>query len=103
MAARMRRGRGAKRNASPHPRPLKNSNSARANKLAAFGFTGFLRADGGAAAVALDIPAKAALQAGEAVGHAGFRVDGYQIVGLNHMDRRLIDAVVVDELRKAAA
>ena len=32
-----------------------------------------------------------------------FRVDGYQIVGLRHMDRKLIDAVVIDELRRAAA
>ena len=57
----------------------------------------------GAAAIALDIPAKAAFGAGEAVGDAGFRVDGYQIVGLKHMDRKLIDAVVVDELRQTAA
>jgi cell division protein FtsQ len=77
--------------------------SARANKLAAFGFTGFLVLMAGAAAIALDLPAKAALSAGEAVGSAGFRVDGYQIVGLRHMDRKLIDAVVIDELRRAAA
>jgi cell division protein FtsQ len=77
--------------------------SARANKLAAFGFTGFLVLMAGAAAIALDLPAKAALSAGEAVGSAGFRVDGYQIVGLKQMDRKLVDAVVIDELRKAAA
>jgi cell division protein FtsQ len=77
--------------------------SARANKLAAFGFTGFLVLMAGAAAIALDLPAKAALSAGEAVGSAGFRVDGYQILGLRHMDRKLIDAVVIDELRRAAA
>ena len=35
--------------------------SARANKLAAFGFTGFLVLMAGAAAIALDFPAKAAL------------------------------------------
>ena len=77
--------------------------SARANRLAAFGFTGFLVLMAGASAVALDLPAKAALSAGEAVGSAGFRVDGYQIVGLKHMDRKLVDAVVNDELRRAAA
>ena len=77
--------------------------SARANKLAAFGFTGFLVLMAGAAVIALDLPAKAALSAGEAVGSAGFRVDGYQIVGLRHMDRKLVDAVVIDELRRAAA
>ena len=77
--------------------------SARATRLAAFGFTGFLVLMAGASAVALDLPAKAALSAGEAVGSAGFRVDGYQIVGLKHMDRKLVDAVVIDELRRAAA
>lgn len=103
MAAQMRRGSGAKAKRKSAPKAAQKLNSARVNKLAAFGFTGFLVLMAGAAAVALDIPAKAALQAGEAVGHAGFRVDGYQIVGIRHMDRRLIDAVVVDELRKAAA
>jgi cell division protein FtsQ len=37
------------------------------------------------------------------VGSAGFTVDGYQITGIKHMDRKLVDAVVVDELRRAAA
>ena len=35
------------------------------------------------------------------VGQAGFTVSGYQIVGIHHMDR-LVDAVVTDELRRAA-
>jgi cell division protein FtsQ len=103
MAARMRRGSGGKAKRKSAPTAAQKLNNARINKLAAFGFTGFLVLMAGAAAIALDIPAKAALQAGEAVGHAGFRVDGYQIVGIRHMDRKLIDAVVVDELRKAAA
>ena len=53
--------------------------------------------------VALDIPAKAERAAGTAVGEAGFKVSGYQIVGINHMNRALVDAVVTDELRRAAA
>jgi cell division protein FtsQ len=36
------------------------------------------------------------------VGEAGFKVSGYQITGINHMNRALIDAVVTDELRRAA-
>jgi len=96
------RGAKAKRKTSAAKKKSSLS-SARANKLAAFGFTGFLVLMAGAAAIALDLPAKAALSAGEAVGSAGFRVDGYQIVGLRHMDRKLIDAVVIDELRRAAA
>ena len=96
------RGGKAKRKTSS-AKKKRSIGSAQANKLAAFGFTGFLVLMAGAAAIALDLPAKAALSAGEAVGSAGFRVDGYQIVGLQHMDRKLIDAVVIDELRRAAA
>jgi cell division protein FtsQ len=103
MAARMRRGSAGKTRRKSAPTAAQKLNSARANKLAAFGFTGFLVLMAGAAAIALDIPAKAAFEAGEAVGSAGFRVDGYQIVGLRNMDRKLIDAVVVDELRQTAA
>jgi cell division protein FtsQ len=96
------RGAKAKRKSSSAKKKSSISN-ARANKLAAFGFTGFLVLMAGASAIALDLPAKAALSAGEAVGSAGFRVDGYQIVGLKQMDRKLVDAVVIDELRRAAA
>ena len=96
--------RGAKtKRKSSSPKKKRSIGSAQANKLAAFGFTGFLVLMAGAAAIALDLPAKAALSAGEAVGSAGFRVDGYQIVGLQHMDRKLVDAVVMDELHRAAA
>ena len=100
MAARRATATKSKRKGASKAKTL---SSARANKLAAFGFTGFLVLMGGAAAIALDLPAKAAFSAGEAVGSAGFRVDGYQIVGLKQMDRKLVDAVVIDELRRAAA
>jgi len=75
---------------------------ARANKLAGLVFAAFLLAIGLVVLVALDIPAKAERMAGSAIGRAGFTVSGYQIVGLNHMDRRLIDEVVTDELKRAA-
>ena len=75
---------------------------ARANRLAGLVFAAFLLAIGLVVLVALDIPAKAQRAAGAAVGQAGFTVSGYQIVGLNKMDRRLVDAVVTDELRRAA-
>lgn len=75
---------------------------ARANKIAGFVFGGFVLAIGAVVLIALDIPAKAERAAGTAVGHAGFRVSGYQIVGINHMDRKLVDAVVTDELHRAA-
>jgi cell division protein FtsQ len=76
---------------------------ARANRLAGFTFAGFLLAIGAVVLVALDIPAKAERSAGAALGQAGFMVSGYQIVGLNHMDRKVIDEVVTDELHRAAA
>ena len=75
---------------------------ARANKVAGIVFGGFVLAIGAVVLVALDIPAKAERAAGTAVGHAGFTVSGYQIVGLNHMNRKLVDAVVTDELHRAA-
>jgi cell division protein FtsQ len=75
---------------------------ARANKVAGLVFGAFVLAIALVVLVALDIPAKAERAAGAAVGHAGFMVSGYQIVGLNHMNRSLIDGVVTDELRRAA-
>ena len=76
---------------------------ARANKLAGLVFGAFVLAIGLVVVVALDIPAMAERAAGAAVGEAGFKVSGYQIVGINHMNRALVDAVVADELRRAAA
>ena len=93
----------ARKGATKTPAKKRTVDQGRANKLAAFGFTGFVVLMAGAAAIALDIPAKAMTSAGQAIGEAGFKVDGYQIVGLKHMDRKLVDAVVVDELRRAAA
>jgi cell division protein FtsQ len=74
----------------------------RANRIAGVVFGGFLLAIGFVVLLALDIPAKAERAAGAAIGEAGFTVSGYQIVGINHMDRALVDEVVTDELRRAA-
>jgi cell division protein FtsQ len=75
---------------------------ARANKLAAFVFAAFMLAVVLVVVVALDIPAEAERMAGAAVGEAGFTVSGYQIVGINHMKRSVIDEVVNAELDRAA-
>ena len=72
------------------------------SKVAGLVFGAFVLAIGIVVLVALDIPAKAERAAGTAVGHAGFRVSGYQISGINRMDRKLVDAVVNDELKRAA-
>jgi len=95
--------RSRKRPGKTQRKAVRPAAAAGAGKLAAFGFTGFLVLMGAAAAIALDLPAKAMLGAGQAVGSAGFTVNGYQIAGLRSMDRKLVDAVVVDELRRAAA
>jgi cell division protein FtsQ len=103
-AAHVRRGGSARARKPARPaakKPLPAAR-ARANKVAGLAFTGFLLAIGVVVLVALDIPAKAERTAGAAVGRAGFIVRGYQIVGLDHMDRRLVDDVVTDELRQAA-
>ena len=109
-AAHVRRGAPArpKKRKAPAPRVPKRIASklpidqARANRLAGLAFTAFLLAIGIVVLVALDIPSKAATSAGAAVGRAGFTVKGYQIVGLNRMDRARVDEVVDAELRRAA-
>lgn len=74
----------------------------RANKLAGLVFGGFMLAIALVVLLALDIPAKAERAAGTAIGQAGFMVSGYQIAGLHHMNRALVDEVVTDELHRAA-
>lgn len=76
---------------------------SRANRVAGLVFGAFVLAIGMVVLIALDIPSKAERAAGSAVGKAGFTVSGYQIVGLNHMNRAVIDNVVTDELHHAAA
>ena len=75
---------------------------AHANKVAGLVFGAFMLAIVLVVLVALDIPAKAERSAAAAVGHAGFTVSGYQIVGLNHMNRNDVDNVVTEELRRAS-
>ena len=75
---------------------------ARANRIAGLVFGAFMLAIALVVLIALDIPAKAERSAAAAVGHAGFTVSGYQIVGINHMNRSAVDGVVTDELRRAA-
>jgi cell division protein FtsQ len=87
------------------PRKIVNRlpvDQGRANRIAGLTLGGFLLAIGAVVLVALDIPAKAERSAGAAVGRAGFTVGGYQIVGINHMDRNIVDQVVNAELQRAA-
>src|SRR5437763_1409353 len=73
-----------------------------ANSLARGAFALFVLAMAAVAIVALDLPAKAGNALGASLGRAGFAVDGYQIVGLNHLKRAPVDAVVTEELHRAA-
>jgi cell division protein FtsQ len=75
---------------------------ARANKVAGLVLGAFLLAIALVVVVALDIPLKTERAAAAAMGHAGFTVSGYQIVGLAHMSRAPVDEVVTDELHRAA-
>lgn len=75
---------------------------AHANRIAGLAFGAFMLVIAIVAMIALGLPARAARAAGAAVGNAGFTVGGYQIVGLRHMDRRVIDQVVTSELKRAA-
>ena len=112
MSARVRRGSAvrakSRRPSAPSVKVPKRIASrlpvdhARANKLAGLGFALFLAAMAVAVLIALDIPSKAATSAGAALGRAGFVVDGYQIVGINRMNRALVDQVVGAELKRAA-
>ena len=103
-AAHVRRGAPArlKRKAAPRVSKRTAVNHARANRIAGLAFVAFLLAIGVVVLIALDIPSKAVTSAGAAIGRAGFTVSGYQIVGLNRMNRNLVDAVIVDELHRAA-
>ena len=103
-AAHVRRGAPArpKRKAAPKRARKMSAGDARASRVAALAFAAFLLAIGVVVLIALDIPSKAATSAGTAVGRAGFTVNGYQIVGLRQMDRARVDAVIVDELRRAS-
>ena len=103
-AAHVRRGGNAKARPAAKKRARKSAPAShvRISRAAGLVFGAFVLAIGLVSLVALDIPAKAARATGVAIGRAGFIVDGYQIVGINHMDRKLVDAVVTDELRRAA-
>ena len=110
-AAHVRRGGGAGRAKAKKPSkvavPKKIAkrlpvDQARANKIAGLVFGAFMLAIALVVVVALDIPARAERAAGSAMGKAGFTISGYQIVGINHMNRALVDGVVTDELRRAA-
>ena len=70
---------------------------AQANRLAGWAFGVFVLAAVGATLVALDVPAKTGLAAGEAVGDAGFRVRSIDVRGIKRMDPRPVYELAADQ------
>ena len=70
---------------------------AQANRLAAWAFGLFVLAIAGAALVALDVPAKLGVAAGEAVGDAGFRVKSVDVQGIRRMDPKPVYEIALDQ------
>jgi cell division protein FtsQ len=70
---------------------------AQANKLAGWAFGLFALAVTAAALVALDVPAKVGIAAGEAVGDAGFRVKSIDVRGIRRMDPRPVYELAADQ------
>ena len=68
-----------------------------ANRLAGWAFGLFALAATGAALVALDVPAKVGIAAGEAVGDAGFRVKSIDVRGIKRMDPRPVYELAADQ------
>ena len=70
---------------------------AQANKLAGWAFGLFVMAIAGVALIALDVPAKVGIAAGEAVGDAGFRVKSIDVRGIKRMDPRPVYELAADQ------
>jgi cell division protein FtsQ len=105
-AAHVKRGGGARtRSRKPAPRvavPKKLTKKLaveqqQANRVATWAFGAFALVILVVALIALDIPAKAGLAAGEAVGNAGFRVKSVAVQGTRRMDARPIYRIALDQ------
>jgi cell division protein FtsQ len=70
---------------------------AQANRLAAWVFGLFVVAIAGVALIALDVPSKVGIAAGEAVGDAGFRVKSIDVRGIKRMDPRPVYELAADQ------
>ena len=106
MSARVRRGGSARSNAGRGssrvavPKKIAKRlpvDQARANRLAALGFAGFLAVLAAGVVIALDLPAKAMTQAGEAVGRAGFTVKRVDIKGIRQMNSAPVYEIATDQ------
>lgn len=91
-AARVRRGAASKTRKAPRvtvPRKIARRfpmSEARINRWAAIAFGLFLALIAAVVLVALDVPHRAMVSLGEAIGRAGFTVKRVDVVGIRHMD-----------------
>lgn len=102
--ARVRRGASAKpRKAAPHVRVPKKIakrlpvDQARVNRWAGIAFGLFLAIIAAVVLVALDVPHRAMVSLGEAIGRAGFTVKRVEVVGIRHMDSAPVYRIALDQ------
>ncbi len=104
-AAHLKRGGSARirtRKSAPSVVPKKlarklSVEQAEANRLATWAFGLFVAAIAIASLIALEVPSKLALAAGEAVGDAGFRVRSVAVRGTQRMDPKPIYRIALDQ------
>ncbi len=104
-AAHVKRGAGARtRSRKPAPRVVPKKlarklsvEEAEANRLATWAFGLFVLAIAIVSLIALDVPSKIGLAAGEAVGDAGFRVRSVAVRGTRRMDPNPIYRIALDQ------
>ncbi|MDQ3078622.1 MAG: FtsQ-type POTRA domain-containing protein [Pseudomonadota bacterium] len=104
-AAHVKRGASARtRSRKPAPRVVPKKlarklsvEEAEANRLATWAFGLFVMAIVIVSMIALDVPSKIGLAAGEAVGNAGFRVRSVAVRGTQRMDPKPIYRIALDQ------
>lgn len=102
-AARLRRGGSKTRKAAPRvavPKKIAKRlpvDQARANRWAAIAFGLFLALIAAVTLVALDVPHRAMVSLGEAIGRAGFTVKRVDVVGIRHMNSAPVYRIALDQ------
>lgn len=103
-AARVRRGASAKTRKAAHrvtvPKKIAKRipvSEARINRWAGLAFGVFLALIAAVVLVALDVPHRAMVSLGEAIGRAGFTVKRVDVVGIRHMDSAPVYRIALDQ------
>lgn len=103
-AARVRRGAAPKARKTAHrvtvPKKIAKRipvSEARINRWAGLAFGLFLALIAAVVLVALDVPHRAMVSLGEAIGRAGFTVKRVDVVGIHHMDSAPVYRIALDQ------